>query len=339
MVEGRGRRAEDAVAACVEFLLSRQSSEGSWSDWDLSPGRATSWTTAYIGCQLSSLPRQLRGPTLAPRRRAARWLLEHEFDEGGWGYSERVGCDADSTAHAILFLWREEASIPARSYGRLLAFQQPDGGFSTYAPEDRLGSGSWGISHPDVTPVAGEACLTRGGLSTAAVERARGYVERRCNNGLWDSFWWSSPLYGTRASLAFLTAARATANLAATRSALRRTPTANPFERGLLLDSFLLAASGAGGAVDGLGKVLVHEQLADGSWTSVPVLRVTDRNCETPWAQRRAGALYADTDRLFTSATVLAALCRYVAAGRPRLGLCQGTPTTRGGLTEVNGQL
>jgi hypothetical protein len=38
---------------------------------------------------------------------------------------------------------------------------------------------------------------------------------------------------------------------------------------------------------------------------------VTDRACATPWSHPHPGPLYADPDRLFTSATVLAALASY----------------------------
>jgi hypothetical protein len=86
----------------------------------------------------------------------------------------------------------------------------------------------------------------------------------------------------------------------------------NAFERALLLDSLLRAQGGARSCrVDALVEHLVAEQLPDGSWRSAPVLRVTHRECASPWERTDAGSLYADPRRLFTSATVLSALCRF----------------------------
>jgi hypothetical protein len=287
--------AQEATTAGVEFLCARQSPEGSWTDWDLPPGRSSLWTTAYIGCQLGAL---------APQSRATAWLAEHELPGGGWGYDDNVGCDADSSAHAIVLLARSGQAVHDRSCLRLESFQQPDGGFSTYGSRDGLGS--WGVSHPDVTPVAAHALLLARGRGHPAVARAIDYVTREQNDsGLWSSFWWSTPLYGTRASLALLAATDARIDLAPTRAALLEVEATSAFERALLVDCLLLV----GAAADELVDTLLCEQLGDGSWPSVASLRIPDRTCTAPWDED-TGVLYADADRLFTSATVLGALSR-----------------------------
>ena len=253
------------------------------------------WTTAYVGCQLAGLASQWQ---------AADWLAEHELPGGGWGYDETVGCDADSSAHAIVLLARSGRAVDDRSCLRLEGFRQPDGGFSTYGAADGLGS--WGASHPDVTPVAALALLLARGRAHPAVAPAVDYVTRGRNaEGLWSSFWWPTPLYATRASLAFLAATEARIDLASTRAALLQRETISAFERALLVDCLLLVGSGADELVD----TLLCEQLADGSWPSVPSLRIPDRTCAAPWDEE-AGVLYADADRLFTTATVVGALNR-----------------------------
>ena len=71
-----------------------------------------------------------------------------------------------------------------------------------------------------------------------------------------------------------------------------------------------------GGGIRGaheLLETLVCEQLTDGSWSSAPGLRIPDRTCVAPRAEPYADMLYADPDRLFTSATVLDALSRSTA--------------------------
>jgi hypothetical protein len=267
------------------------------------------WTTAYVGCQLADL---------APQSRASDWLDEHELSGGGWGYDELVGCDADSTAHAVILLRRTGRAVDDRSRRRLESFQQSDGGFSTYGRDDGLGS--WCVSHPDVTPVAGYALLLVCSRAARAVRRAVESVTRRRNgDGLWDSFWWSTPLYATRASLAFLAAARVPLiDPAATRMSLLQLETGSAFERALLLDCLGLVGGCPSDAHDDLVAALLTEQLPDGSWPSAPSLRVPERTCTTPWDEPGTEPLYADAERLFTSATVVGALSRAAPSLRGR---------------------
>jgi hypothetical protein len=303
----RASTLEQSVSSCLGFLLEAQSSEGCWSDWDLPPGRSSIWTTAYVGLRILELPAQLRSHAAPALRSAARWLQLNELGGGGWGYSSQTGCDADSTAHALLFLSRAGVRLPKETYLRLLRFQQADGGFSTYDAEQ--GFGSWGATHVDVSAV-GALAVRR---VEDAFERAVAYVLHRCTHeGLWNSFWWSSPLYATRASLALLRAAHPLLDVSTTRTALQRLTPENPFERALLLDALHLC-DGAPTLADDLWASLTVEQLGDGSWPSVPILRITRRTCDAPWDSEDAGELYADNDRLFTSATVAAALGRQLA--------------------------
>lgn len=304
------RAIEDRVRAGVGFLLDGRSS-GCWTDWDLPPGRSTTWNTAYVGLKIAGLPARFGAPASPALRSAARWLRRRELPGRGWGYSDRTARDADSTAHAILFLSRVAAPIPDGTYLSLLRYQQPDGGFSTYGADEGLGS--WGNAHVDVSAAAALAVRP----VADAFERTVGYVlGRRRPDGLWNSFWWSSPLYATRASLALLQAAGATVDLAPTRTTLRRARPGNAFERALRLEALDLCGEGPA-LTDALAADLAAEQLADGSWPSAPVLRVTRRTCTEPWRDPDAGELYADPDRLFTSATVVAALAHHVCRSTP----------------------
>jgi hypothetical protein len=58
---------------------------------------------------------------------------------------------------------------------------------------------------------------------------------------------------------------------------------------------------------------LIDEQRSDGSWESVPILRVTRRDCFEPWDSPNSGTLFADPARLFTSSTVLDTLLKVYA--------------------------
>src|SRR6266404_5070315 len=144
MSAARKELLEEAIGAGWKYIRDKQSKDGRWTDWQLPPGRSSTWTSAYIGYKLRLLPTHLAENVARARRTAAEWLLANEFPGGGWGYNESVGIDADSTAYAILFLASEGFSIPHGSYDRLKSFQRQDGGFSTFQPSDDVGS--WGCS-------------------------------------------------------------------------------------------------------------------------------------------------------------------------------------------------
>jgi squalene cyclase len=301
----------------VTYILSRQDDDGSWVDWRLPPGESRPWTTAFVGCKLGSLPEHLN-PNITPSiHTAARWLLHSKFDDGGWGYNPLVGSDADSTAYAILFLSQLGESIPEASYTRLREFQRPDGGFSTYLPQDS--PNSWTVSHPDVTPVALLALLTKYKNSETFIQRGVDYALRqRTKAGLWNSFWWESLLYSTEANLSFLNAIGRAMNMADTKESLARMRPDKPFEVALQLSALLssgVTAPGTeiGGLIDQCAHRLVTKQHGDGSWGSEPILRLTNRDCYEPWRYQESGMLFFDPNRLFTSSTVVVALSRALA--------------------------
>jgi len=298
----------------VAYILSRQDDDGSWVDWQLPPGESRLWTTAFVGCKLRSLPEHLN-PNIAPSiHTAARWLLHNRCDDGGWGYNPLVGSDADSTAYAILLLSQSAEPIPEASYTRLREFQGSDGGFSTYLPYDN--PNSWTVSHPDVTPVALLALLTRYSRDEVFIQRGLDYaLQQRTKAGLWNSFWWESFLYSTEANLSFLNAIGRFVDTADTKESLARMRSDKPFEVALQVSALLSSGITApetelGGLIDQYAHQLVTKQRGDGSWGTEPILRLTNRDCYEPWRSQESGMLFSDPNRLFTSSTVLAALSR-----------------------------
>jgi hypothetical protein len=295
------------------YILSRQDDDGSWVDWQLPPGESRLWTTAFVGCKLRSL--EYLNQHITPSiRTAARWLLRKRLDDGGWGYNSLVGSDADSTAYAILLLSQSAEPIPEASYMRLREFQRSDGGFSTYLPDDS--PNSWTVSHPDVTPVALLALLTRYSRDEVFIQRGLDYALRqKTKAGLWNSFWWDSSLYSTEANLSFLNAIGRFVDTAQTKESLTRMRSDKPFEVALQLSALLSSGITAseteiGGLIDQYAHQLVTKQHDDGSWGTDPILRLTNRDCYEPWRLQESGMLFSDPNRLFTSSTVLAALSR-----------------------------
>jgi squalene cyclase len=299
---------EDVVKRGLEFLLARQSEEGFWTDWQLPPGESKTWTTAYVGYRLNSPHGNGLGRAQPAIGRAASWLRAQEFPDGGWGYREEMGADADSTALAILFL-SSQGLVLDRSYQRLLGFQCANGGFATFKPPD--GFGAWVAPHPEVTATVVAALMTRYGQGASCVDAGIEYLlGNTAADGLWNSYWWDSRLYGTEATLAALRRAGRKVDAGAISRTLHSLRPQNCFERGL----FMLSLGQLGCLPERDAKIaqmLIAAQEPDGSWPSAPVLRLTNRDCEEPWTKDWAGPLFADQNRVFTTATVLASLAAY----------------------------
>lgn len=289
-----------AVERGIEFLCRRQHADGYWSDWALPPGESRAWTTAYVGWKLSTLPADL-APASALSR-AASWLAGAEFADGGWGYGPGTGPDADSTALALLFLG-SHGRRPRSALPILLAHQQSDGGFATYTRA--WNHGAWTLSQPDVTAMVLLALLDEPSASEPVAAATRYLQAHRRADGLWPSYWWSSSLYATDVALAAL---RDDPTVTPDRvaAAVRAEAAATAFD--LALQVSCLGRLGDVRGAAAAGTTLTAAQLADGSWPSGPVLRLTHRHVTEPWHAADPGPLFADPHRLFATATAVAAL-------------------------------
>jgi len=294
-----------ALSRGLRFVLAAQDAQGAWTDWALPPGPSPDWTTANVGLRLSSLGPPHRAALVEPLGRAARWLLSRHSADSGWGYNLTVEPDADSTAQALLLLAAAGQSAPPGTCAFLARHQQPDGGFATFLP-DAL-TGSWGVSHSEITPVALRALRAHpGGLPQGSLARGLAWLHRaRRPDGLWNSFWWSTPLPATEVSLAFL-AALGTPEPPP--PVLARWTPADSLEAALLL--FITAPAGSRPRLEQLARKLLADQTDDGSWKCAPALRITARDCERPWEGTVSGPLFADPQRLHCTATALAALSK-----------------------------
>jgi squalene cyclase len=307
------RRLDHVLELSLDYILGRQQSDGSWVDWKLPPGESSVWTTAYVGYRLKNIPAYFRKRTQPPMRAASSWLLGNIFADGGWGYTEQTGSDADSTALAILFLLAEGKTVPGTCYSFLQTLQHPDGGFSTY-PQNGV-VGSWSVSHGDVTPTVVLALLAKYGRQVEIVERGIEYViNAQTSIGVWESFWWTSPLYSTEASLALMNGIGLKMDPVQARRTLLASVCKGAFEKALQLSSLVhLHPKLPDSILWRLIDELLSDQQRDGSWRSCSILRVTHRDCFEPWRPGDSDTLFADTNRLFTTSTVIEALSRIYA--------------------------
>jgi hypothetical protein len=236
--------------------------------------------------------------------RAAQFLLAAR-DKDGWGYNNRCAADADSTAHAILFLRAMGCDVRPHDYAALAKFQVACGGFATY-PMSSAGHG-WGRAHPDVTAVALQALcgfldedhnILQQGLASLAIHLKGPHGS--------ESYWWRSRLY-----LATQVQKLVRAFPDARSLPLPCSPASiesDSFDAALALE---LAAGRAESPerIDSLRHQLLARCCADGSWTSGPILRITDPRARDFGDEYFfASPIAVDDRRLFTTATALGAL-------------------------------
>jgi hypothetical protein len=314
MIDKRKEDVEHSITASLDFILANESRDGSWVDWQLPVGESDAWMTAFVGYKLRIVPDHLRYKTAGPVGRASEWILRNEYVDGGWGYNESVGSDADSTAYAIMFLASVGKTIPERSFVHLREFQREDGGFATYLARND----SWGFSHPDVSPIALLALLTKYQCKDPFIDRGFRYVlKQRTSEGLWNSFWWDTFLWSTETNLSLLNTVKSqwdVNEITKTIESLLQVRPSNAFEAALLISCIFHTNSefGLEKASEWVDQLL-REQLSDGSWKSEPILRLVKYHYFEPWKCEDSGILYCDPKRIFTTSTVFEALCKVYA--------------------------
>ena len=304
---------ERSIVAATQYILALQKDNGCWIDWKLPVGESDSWVTAYVGYKLQNIPNHLKSMIEHSENIASTWILRKQGIDAGWGYNGSVESDADSIACSILFIDSVGKRIPTNAYKRLEQFQCLDGGFCTYLTSNN--TGSWRMSHPDVTPTALLALLTKYQYEEEPriAEGIKYILENQRADGIWNSFWWDSPLFSTTANLALLHKIKnMNIDLEKISGCLKRIRPKNSFETSLLLSSALYSDQESTDMdyVSNLTTQLLSQQLPDGSWLSEPILRLTRQDCYEPWEDVYPGSLYLDPNRLMTTATSLESLCR-----------------------------
>lgn len=303
------RTLEDTLPSCalaVGFLLSQQSDDGAWRDFHLKPGRSDAWVTAYVGSRLLQVARHRSGSDVNSALDAAvRFLESARHKQGGWGYNTRCEPDADSTAQTILFLRKAGQHVPLRDYSALARFQLDDGAFATYKVTDP--QHGWGHGHPEVTIVALRALAGILPADHVILRRGNACVAEYLNRSTpTESYWWPSHFYMARELLLLQ---RENGNAPKYSLPQLRLPgNASCFEQALALEVSLLSGSGPA-QLSASARRFGSLQCSDGSWPSAPILRVTDPRSRTiDDRYSRLSHIASDDRRLFTTATVLAAL-------------------------------
>ncbi|MFM7851650.1 MAG: hypothetical protein ACKO96_06945, partial [Flammeovirgaceae bacterium] len=190
----------------LNFLQTFQSKNGSFSDYFNDAGISDTWVTAFMLSLLSSC--EMSDKVIKSRMIARAHAFLHA-QKGLWGYNRHWIPDADSSTFVLLASQQTYGIVNKVLLSQWLSYQNQDGGFSTYSDENTLIPllstsrqkincvKGWTQSHLCVSAAA-FYLLSLIGDKTKNFFLLKRYILRcQKSDGLWDSYWWTSPIYST----------------------------------------------------------------------------------------------------------------------------------------------
>jgi squalene-hopene/tetraprenyl-beta-curcumene cyclase len=335
----------NAIMAAQQFITENLNSDGLWSDFLTLAGESVFWVSGYVAYSLTEGKSVLEEKKLVES--IATKILNNQSIDGGWSYGYGVPSDADSTSWCLLFLSKIDGKTQEKQKGiEFLRVHQSliDGGFRTYGSPEAVGSymridssvsfKGWASSQTCVSAVAAQALIEN--HSTKSLDEVVNYIRNaQTSEGYWNSYWWTGKLYATAHSIKALNKngdqqdAEAiikaqnwilqTQLLDGSWSDSPEQESGRAFSTGLALSGLLSSPKTVFDAqIKKAIRWLIENQLPDGSWASHHILRIPYPWTKDPWNQqswtaggKAINAVIKDHRRLFTTATVFAALNEY----------------------------
>ncbi len=334
---------DQCINKTLEFLINERTKSGWWRDFNTLAGYSDEWVTAYVGVALASS--QLPIAQNAGRR-AWKLLKRRRLWSRGWGYNKRVPKDTDSTTWALHLAERtgNEGSVRARRAYRFLHRSiNSEGGLPTYPGNSPIriftklkrnfSFEGWCSTHPSVSAAAANLDHLKNRDHLMHYLRAIGNED-----GSWPAYWWCDNEYATHLAIRALARYPDVEDVQkinkATGWVLRRMdteehiatedhPEGSPFASALALQILLESPQRLDDKIRSRsGSILswlLKNQIEDGSWSSSARLRIPPPNERHPerrknWSRTTlgGGSIRMDQNRLFTTATVLNALNKYL---------------------------
>lgn len=335
-----------AMEKAYDYIKSNRNADRVWSDFLTLAGESVYWVSGYVGYALGDYHKFKEDEDWTAR--IGNYILEHQQQNGGWGYGLGVPADADSTAWCLLFL--SKLSIGYRSsIERAINFLKEhktplDKGFRTYAMPQQIARfmmingdvsfEGWSSSQMCVTGVAIQA-LFESEKDENFIDGISCIKKNQTPQGYWNSYWWNDNLYATancmnalkyrlnsdsEADTCLCKAQKWISNEQLIDGSWTNTKgkDGTPFSTALALKGLLVHPQNVLQSILKGVEWILNNQLENGSWISTPKLRIPHPSSTDPWNQeywkvggKAINAVIEDHRRLFTTATVFKALIEY----------------------------
>ena len=319
-------RLNQAIEAATRFLLNSSNQKGWWQDFEIKFHRRRSdeWVTAYVGTALASLNNE---KAQKAANRAWNLLLSRQSSPG-WGYNSFTPPDADSTAWTLRLataLGKIQSQRAKSACQFLLKHLSSSGGVACYLPSEldnteEASSKSiegWCSAHTCIT--AAVAGLE--GINAPSIDFLR---NTQLEDGSWKAYWWYDDEYVTALAAEALAKDNYHRNsqqvqLAIEWAASRINSSGavyshqygdnSAFATAWCVRTLALAKDKQHfySQLHQAVNWLIDTQKADGSWDASALVRFS-KPSDILEPDISPGCIVPDDKRIFTSATVLAAL-------------------------------
>jgi hypothetical protein len=321
----------------IEFVVSKQRSDGNWFEYLTSAGASDIWATGFITFFCNNII-----PT-DNIQKAKNILLKDAHPL--WGYKQLYINDTDSSNFALLGL----GTASNNKFNRLVRRQNDDGGFPTYTereikalrkfmryPKENKYIG-WTQSHLCVSAVTYYLLLyNKNDIEGNYIEKLEAFLVENLNSKDEIAYWWTDETY----TLFWLSLAfgqiknlelKTIIKNRLVKSVNNYKPILNPdtnntksmFYTALQLNICIVLNSlniiNCKSLILALVKELLSEQYMDGSWNATNAMRLPDTEVlnpleikEWPASERGCNVRAIEFNRLFTTAVTINALNNFV---------------------------
>ncbi len=332
---------ENRINLALRYLAKKLFADGFWEEYLNSAGASSIWATAFI---YSFIYNTKNIDNFILLDKIKEYLIDKQ--NLGFRYNEIAPTDGDSTNFGILSLHSMGINV-SQYLGSLMKYQTSDGGFATYHMDDRESLNalmnfdhiekfdSWEESHNCVSAVSFYLLshLRKSFEIENHYQLLKSFILSRQKNSVWDSYWWTSPIYATSFIIKAISESK-DADLIPVRNAAIESllhqqnkngswrdsfQTESAFYTGLMANSILSSSlSTRRRQVQKSIEWIIENQNDDGSWPEtnamrLPSFKISNPNEVKSWPDRRSGlnVRAIEFNRLFSTSVCLSALNAY----------------------------
>lgn len=191
-----------AIDISIDYILANFSNDY-WEEYITQAGISSYWATSFIGTQLQPLEKNY--PEISKVLDKAKTFIRSS-KSSLWSYNEQWNVeDADTSNFCFLFLNDDLNAIDKNKLEKWFAFQNEDGGFSTYNDENILRKyfsqenyfsyDGWTQSHFCVSSVALHVLYYYKDIYQKEWIKLKNYITNKLENDSVSSYWWTDDIY------------------------------------------------------------------------------------------------------------------------------------------------